>query len=145
MTRLTRIDHRFVDVIPSKLRHGILYLSIPYSTAVHSCGCGCGNEVVTPLTPTDWRMTYDGESVTLSPSVGNWSFDCRSHYVIDRGRLRWARGWAVREINEAREIDRVRKSDFFAQQTAVQERAKEHAAKSRTRQRRRQWLRWPRA
>jgi hypothetical protein len=42
---------------------------------------------VTPFTPTDWRMTFDGESVSLDPSVGNWNQKCRSHYVIRRNRV----------------------------------------------------------
>ncbi len=30
-----------------------LYISIPYVTAAHKCPCGCGEEIVTPLSPTD--------------------------------------------------------------------------------------------
>ncbi|MGN5478201.1 DUF6527 family protein [Cupriavidus basilensis] len=41
-------------------------------------------QVVTPFTPTDWRMTYDGATVSLHPSVGNWNQRCRSHYVISK-------------------------------------------------------------
>jgi hypothetical protein len=42
--------------------------------------CGCGKKVVLPLHPTHGKLTYDGETVSLSPSVGNWSFPCESHY-----------------------------------------------------------------
>lgn len=73
---------KFLDVIPDYLEDDVLYISIQYKTAVHKCACGCGNEVVTPLTPNDWRLIFDGRTVTLRPSIGNWSFECRSHYWI---------------------------------------------------------------
>ena len=79
--------------IPEKLNAETLYVSIDFATAAHSCCCGCGREVVTPLTPTDWRITYDGVSISLFPSVGNWNFPCRSHYWIDGGRV-WADQWS---------------------------------------------------
>ncbi|MFC4855982.1 DUF6527 family protein [Actinophytocola glycyrrhizae] len=28
----------------------------------------------------DQRRDFNGETVSLSPSIGNWSFPCRSHY-----------------------------------------------------------------
>ena len=79
--RFTHLQHRFVPHIPEKLEPKVLYISMEYATAAHSCCCGCGEEVVTPLTPTDWRMTFDGETISLSPSIGNWNLRCRSHYV----------------------------------------------------------------
>jgi hypothetical protein len=39
-----------------------------------------------PLSPTDWKLTFDGVSVSLHPSDGNWSFPCRSHYRIEYNR-----------------------------------------------------------
>jgi hypothetical protein len=30
---------------------------VAFRTAAHCCCCGCGEEVVTPFTPTDWSMT----------------------------------------------------------------------------------------
>ena len=77
-----RLTHEFVDFIPDRPEPGVLYVSIRYATAVHLCACGCGNKAVTPLTPKDWKLTFDGESISLHPSVGNWGFPCRSHYWI---------------------------------------------------------------
>ena len=54
--------HRFVTNIPDSVEPGYLYVSMEYATAAHSCCCGCGEEVVTPFTPTDWKMTFDGEA-----------------------------------------------------------------------------------
>ncbi len=111
--RLNRISHSFVEQIPATLEEGIVYVSIQYGTAVHLCCCGCGDEVVTPLTPVDWRVTYDGETVSLRPSIGNWSFDCRSHYWITRGRVEWAADWSDEEIADGRAKDRKLKDHFF--------------------------------
>ena len=84
---LTR--HEFVSSIPEHLAEGVLYVSVSFATAIHSCCCGCGNEVVTPLSPSDWEMSYDGESISLNPSIGNRRFACGSHYFIRRNRVMW--------------------------------------------------------
>jgi hypothetical protein len=36
-----------------------LYVSLEYATAIHACACGCGNEVVTPLSPNGWKLTFE--------------------------------------------------------------------------------------
>lgn len=77
-----RLDVRFVTSVPRVLEPGVLYVSMEYGTAVHGCCCGCGEQVVTPFSPGGWKMTFDGESVTIRPSIGNWNFKCRSHYFI---------------------------------------------------------------
>jgi hypothetical protein len=109
MTRLTRVRHEFVEFIPEQLDDGVLYVSIPYATAAHRCCCGCAREVVTPLTPTDWAVTYDGETASLDPSIGNWNFPCKSHYWITRNRVRWAERWSSAQIESGRAHDRARK------------------------------------
>ena len=78
------LAHKFVKIVPEELDEHTIYVSTDYTTVVHLCCCGCGREVVTPLSPTDWTLIYDGVSVSLSPSIGNWSFECQSHYWIDR-------------------------------------------------------------
>jgi hypothetical protein len=99
------LKHRFVTAIPSSLESGVLYISLEFDTAVHLCACGCGNEVVTPLSPAQWAFTYDGKSVSLYPSVGNWSFPCKSHYIVRRGEINWARKFDDKEIAKVRERD----------------------------------------
>ena len=98
MTQVDWIDYEFVDHIPNTLNEGVLYVSIPFATAVHKCCCGCENEVVTPFSPSDWQMTFDGKSVSLHPSIGNWGLDCQSHYRISRNRVVWDRLWASEEF-----------------------------------------------
>lgn len=99
-----KMRHEFVEYIPRELIERVLYISIPFATATHLCACGCGHEVVTPLTPADWRLTFDGESVSLAPSIGNWSLACRSHYWIDRGSVRWAEQWSDERIHFSRSM-----------------------------------------
>jgi hypothetical protein len=81
------IIHKFVDFIPEKLEEGILYVSVNHCVAIHKCICGCENEVVTPIATTEWKLMFDGETVSLSPSIGNWNFKCRSHYWIKNNRI----------------------------------------------------------
>lgn len=106
MTGLERLHHRFVDLVPADLEPGILYVTIEYATAVHSCACGCGGRVVTPFTPADWELRFDGETVSLFPSIGNWSFSCQSHYWIRRNRIEWAPQWTAAQITRARRLAR---------------------------------------
>ncbi|WP_417924835.1 DUF6527 family protein [Collimonas pratensis] len=30
----------------------------------------------------DWSLTYDGKTVSLDPSIGNWSLPCRAHVMF---------------------------------------------------------------
>jgi len=109
MRRLSVLEHRFVKSVPRDLESGILYVSVEYSTALHLCACGCGRKVVTPLSPNDWSMTFDGRLVSLNPSIGNWSLPCRSHYFIRRGRIQWAGNWTDKQIKQGRDYDLMRK------------------------------------
>src|SRR5690349_17052399 len=100
---MTTLSHRFVKNIPEQLEDGILYVSVEYATAIHKCCCGCGEQVVTPLSPTRWKMTFDGKTISLRPSIGNWSFKCRSHYWITENRVEWAPNWTDSEIARNRQ------------------------------------------
>lgn len=57
-------------------------------------------EVVTPISPVGWKLTFDGETVTLFPSVGSWSFPCRSHYFIRRDTVVWGENMSGYEIEQ---------------------------------------------
>ena len=103
------ISHQFVDAIPSQLDDSTLYISLEFATAVHLCRCGCGLEVVTPISPTDWKMTFDGVSISLHPSIGNWSFPCRSHYWIRNNRIQWAGDMPNSTITHIRKADQENK------------------------------------
>ena len=105
MTAVECITSEFVESFPTPLQPGVLYVSVAYSTAGHLCCCGCGNEVVTPLSRSQWVLTFDGQ-VSLRPSIGNWALPCRSHYVIDAGQVRWARTFTDSQIKVNRRNDR---------------------------------------
>ena len=113
--REKNISHEFVEYIPSDIQEGKLYISIPYATAIHKCFCGCGREIITPFTPTDWSLIFDGQSISLDPSIGNWSFDCKSHYWIKRNKVLWAETWSKERINKGRVFDQLTKDIFFDQ------------------------------
>lgn len=108
-----RLRHEFVDYIPHQLDDGVLYVSIRFGTVVHRCACGCGEEVVTPLGPAEWKLSYDGRTVSLTPSIGNWSFPCRSHYWIEEGNVRLARGFSEVEVSLVREKARTRRDGYY--------------------------------
>jgi|ERR1035437_4075636 hypothetical protein len=108
------LQHKFVQFIPENIEEGILYISMEYCTAVHKCICGCGNEVVTPLSPTDWKLTFNGESISLDPSIGNWNFECNSHYWITNNKILHSRRWNKEEIEDGRKNDKKKKKRFFS-------------------------------
>ena len=111
--RQTVLSHQFVEFIPERLEEGVLYISQRYGTAAHKCCCGCGEEVVTPLSPTDWSLLIDGNVMTLRPSIGNWSLACRSHYWIRRSKVIWAGHMSQQQIEHGRAIDRAAKQAYF--------------------------------
>jgi len=107
-----------VEFIPDQVDDGVLYISKKYDIIVHKCCCGCGEEVVTPLTPVDWQIYHNGNSVTLSPSVGNWNFSCRSHYWIRRNQIIWATSLTQEQVHHVQERDRVDKERYIVQLNA---------------------------
>lgn len=111
--RQTHFSHQIVELIPERLEEGILYVSHRYKTAVHKCACGCGDEVVTPLSPTDWSIQIENGIATLYPSIGNWSFTCRSHYFIRKGRVVWASRMSRRQIEHGRALDREARERYI--------------------------------
>ena len=113
MKRATILKHEFVEFIPDDLQENTVYVSVSFATAVHKCFCGCRNEVVTPLSPTDWKLTYDGQSISLYPSIGNWNFKCRSHYWIERNKIKWAQSWTQKEIDSGRACDTLSKAKYY--------------------------------
>lgn len=100
-----RFEHRFVDGAPQTLEPGVLYVSIRHKSALHLCACGCGHEVVTPLAPHRWQLLFDGETVSLEPSVGNSVLPCRSHYLITKNTVNWHRPMTEKGIEWAHRRD----------------------------------------
>ncbi|MEX0653356.1 MAG: DUF6527 family protein [Phycisphaeraceae bacterium] len=104
----------FIDSIPRDLEEGRLYVSRKYETAVHKCCCGCGHKVVTPLSPTYWKLHEQDGKVSLYPSIGNWSFPCRSHYWIVGNQVQWSYAMTQEEIEAGRRHDARLKDQYFS-------------------------------
>jgi hypothetical protein len=87
---------------------------------IHRCCCGCGEKVVTPLSPGEWQLSYNGEDVSLYPSIGNSRFPCGSHYWIKSGKVVWAPKLSLAEAEAARRLDRATRDAYFGTGSATQ-------------------------
>jgi hypothetical protein len=50
--------------MPEKIERDVLYISMEYATATHQYCCGCSEEFVTPLSPAQWQMPFNGDAVS---------------------------------------------------------------------------------
>lgn len=111
--RIKTIHAEFVDEIPEDLDEGVLYVSKRFSVAAHLCCCGCESRITTSLKPTRWKLTYSGDSVSLSPSIGNWRLPCQSHYWIHSNQVEWAPQMSRMAIEKGRLLDRISKESHI--------------------------------
>ena len=111
--KLRQITPEFVDEIPRELEPGKLYVCCRYRAVKHLCACGCGAAINTPLHPTAWTLICNGVSVSLWPSIGNWSENCQSHYWIRNSKIQWAPKWSRRRIMKERESRRLALDQYF--------------------------------
>lgn len=116
-----KIEREFVDFIPREMEEHTLYIAMEFATASHKCFCGCGAEVVTPLSPAGWQLYFDGEAVSLTPSVGSWSLPCKSHYWIRNDTVVWASMMSREEIAQVRENDRRAVQRHYGQSEVARE------------------------
>lgn len=87
--RINEITPIFVDRIPPEIEEGILYISPECNAIIHKCACGCGKIVSTPTDENGWSLTYKDSCVSLVPSIGNYSYKCKSHYFITKNKIIW--------------------------------------------------------
>lgn len=130
MKQEVALKHEFVEFIPADLREETLYVSIRFATVSHLCPCGCKSKVVTPLKPTDWKLIFDGKTVSLHPSVGNWNFPCRSHYWVRNNRVQWADDWSKERVDAGRAYDRHAKDRYYSTGELYEPPPKEAGTKS---------------
>lgn len=72
----------FVKFIPKDLEDGKVYISNEFEVSVHSCLCGCGNKTVLLLKEGGWNLLIMDGKISFTPSIGNFQFPCKSHYII---------------------------------------------------------------
>ncbi len=87
-----KIDYFFVNEIPelSSIKSNTVYIDIEHNVCSHLCPCGCNEEIITPLSRNHgWTLTYDGDCISLSPSIGNGAYNCKSHYFIKNSKIIW--------------------------------------------------------
>lgn len=106
--KLYEMKNKFVRRVPEELDDGVLYICLECDVVVHKCACGCGEKVVLPLAPEHWKLYYDGV-VTLSPSIGNYQYKCKSHYFIRNGKVIWV---GSEEMHQKKK-KRKRKKSFW--------------------------------
>ena len=118
---MSRFDWRviWVEDMPGTLQPGNVYVSPKHNLTEHLCACGCGTEVSLPLGRTEWTLEFDGDTVGLWPSIGNWQLPCRSHYMIRRSTTIWCDSWSSEEVQRHRHKDRI------AQQKDIRRRRRE--------------------
>ena len=85
-----RINVTFKKVkhIPEKvdMEDNVIYISDEYGISEHKCMCGCGNLVAMPIGKNEWSYKIDASNrISMSPSVGNYQLQCKSHYIIYKG------------------------------------------------------------
>jgi hypothetical protein len=113
MQKLTTISLARVQYIPKTLEPGVLYVAEEFEAAVHLCACGCGLKVSTPLCPAEWSLLDSPNGPSLSPSVGNWEFPCRSHYWIQNGQVIWSETWSRAQVEAGRHAEDKRRRAYF--------------------------------
>jgi hypothetical protein len=62
---------------------------------------------VLPLSPAEWQLSRDGDAVSIWPSVGNWDYACKLHYVIRWNQVRWAGAMTAHQIKRVKQRDEV--------------------------------------
>ncbi|MCP9199246.1 DUF6527 family protein [Gramella sp. GC03-9] len=107
------LKHSFVEYIPEDIKEDKLYVSVENEIIVHKCCCGCGEKVFLPLSPVDWKFIFDGESITIDPSIGNWGMACKSHYWIKNGKIVWSNNWNQDQIDDCRINETVEHQRYF--------------------------------
>jgi len=97
----------FVDAIPKAdaIQDDHLYISLKYNMTSHRCASGCGQLVPLPLSPADWSLSYDGDTVSLSPSIGNGVLACHSHYFIRNSQVVWASDMSAAQTRQQQTTD----------------------------------------
>ncbi len=110
------IRPEYVEQLPNDMQEGVLYICEAFELTAHKCCCGCGEDVYNKLGPAKWQLTKmpDG-SVSLYPSIGNWKYICKSHYLINNNRVTDAGPMSAHAIDAVQRRDRRDREKHIAQ------------------------------
>lgn len=103
--RINALKFVACERFPDELKLGEFYYSEDFRSSVHLCACGCGSRVVLPIKPAGWQLAGNMSSFTITPSVGNREFACRSHYLIEGGSVIWLSAMSDRDVLASRSRD----------------------------------------
>ena len=112
--KLRQITPEFVDEISRELDPGKLYVCGRYRAVKHLVCVRLRRRDQHPLHPTGWTLICDGVSVSLWPSIGNWSEKCQSHYWIRNNKIHWASKWSRRKILKTRKARDLELKQYFS-------------------------------
>jgi hypothetical protein len=113
--KVRAIRPEYVTQFPEQLQEGVLYICEEFSLTAHKCCCGCGEDVYNKLSPVKWQLAkMPDQSVSLTPSIGNDAYECRSHYWIQRNRVIDAGPMSERAAAAARYRDRRDRDAYIA-------------------------------
>ena len=88
MRRQKVLRPEFVQSIPTGSRKpGEIVVSCRYNVASFLCPCGCGAAMDIIFRPYRWRMEWDGEHLSICPSISSPRLACKSHYWITRNEV----------------------------------------------------------
>lgn len=111
--KIKNIKLQHVRLMPKDLEEGFLYVSKEFEIAVHLCACGCKSKIRTPLDSLEWSLTETADGPTLHPSIGSWQLPCRSHYLINKGKIIWCGQWSDEQILAGRQAEQRRRDDYY--------------------------------
>lgn len=113
--KVISIMPEYVKQFPEQLMEGVLYISEEFELTAHTCCCGCGEDVYNKLSPVKWQLTKSSDgSVSLYPSIGNWKYQCQSHYWIRNNQIIDAGSMSANEIEMVQTRDRQDRDRYIA-------------------------------
>jgi hypothetical protein len=114
--KVQTVRPQYVEQLPDQIQEGVLYICEEFDLTAHKCCCGCGEDVYNKLGPAKWKLNKaPGGCVSLYPSVGNWKYECKSHYWIRENRVIDAGPMSARAIEAVQQRDRRDRDIYISQ------------------------------
>ena len=88
-----RFVYEQVNAAPKAMKPGVVYHDTDFEFAEMLCPCGCGHRI-TLLVPEGHRISVDGITPSISPSIAVCDAPCGSHFFIQNGEVDWLAGFS---------------------------------------------------